>query len=201
MARLEYKESVEDSSTTDPRVFDVQPEQASLHDFPDRIIGRLQSIPAHLRELVQAVMPQIADRVLFEKAEPLQNKMQLPDWRRLESDLLFEVPVAKPADVHAALICLLVENQMKGDQAMPLRTLLYAVFYWERQWRAWEAKHARKQTLRLNPVLPIILHTGSRPWKTNRTMADLFAGPEILKPSRCGRRFSGTWQRTAWTTC
>ena len=62
----------------------TQPDESSLHDFPDRIIGRLQSLPPHLRELVQAVAPQLADLLAFDKAQPVRTKMELPDWRKLD---------------------------------------------------------------------------------------------------------------------
>jgi hypothetical protein len=46
---------------------------------------------------------------------------------------------------------------------MPLRSLLYAVLYWEQEWRRWEASHPRGEPLRLTPVLPIVFHTGGEP--------------------------------------
>ena len=77
----------------------------------------------------------------------------------------------------AALICLLLEHQSQEDQAAPLRLLLFATQYWERQWRAWKEGHKRGDKLRLSPVLPIVFHTGGEPWDTARTLADLIEAP------------------------
>jgi hypothetical protein len=163
-----------------------------LHDFPDRAIRRLQAHPAHLRELVQAVVPDLAPRFDFDRTQSLERDFPLPDWRRRETDLLFHVPFRVIENVLAALVCVLVEHQSAPDPTMPLRTLLYAVLFWEREWRAWVARHARGEPLRLSPVLPIILHTGPDPWATNRKLVDLMAGPDQL------RAFIPDWQPLFW---
>jgi hypothetical protein len=106
----------------------------------------------------------------------------LEDWRRRESDLLFRVPFRTPEPAPPALVCVLVEHQSVPDPPMPLRMLLYAVLYWEREWKAWEAAHPRGQPLELTPVLPVVFHTGTEPWRTNRELAELFVGPPELRP-------------------
>src|SRR6202007_2591228 len=76
------------------------------------------------------------------------------------------------------LVCILVEHQSSADPVMPLRLLLYAVFHWEKEWQTWEREHPRGEPLRLTPILPVVFHTGQRPWNTNRTLADLIAAGE-----------------------
>ena len=76
-----------------------------------------------------------------------------------------------------ALVFVLIEHQSAEDPAMPLRLLYFAVLYWERQWRAWEKVSPRQSPLRLSPVLPLVLHTGSGPWQNNRTLHDLMGEP------------------------
>ena len=60
-----------------------RPDESSLHDFPERLIGRLQALPPHLREMVEAMAPHLAGQLDFDKAQPVRTKMELPDWRRL----------------------------------------------------------------------------------------------------------------------
>ncbi|HJT76156.1 MAG TPA: Rpn family recombination-promoting nuclease/putative transposase [Gemmataceae bacterium] len=163
-----------------------------LHDFPDRAIRRLQAHPEHLRQLVSQVAPELAGRFAFERTRPLEREFPLPDWRRRESDLLFHVPFREAGGEAEALVCVLVEHQSAPDPSMPLRTLLYAVLYWERQWRAWEERRRRGEPLRLGPVLPIVLHTGPDPWAANRTVADLIDAPEGL------RQHVPAWQPLFW---
>jgi hypothetical protein len=74
--------------------------------------------------------------------------------------------------------CILIEDQSSADPALPLRLLLYAVLHWEREWQLWERQHPRGQPLRLTPILPVVFHTGQRPWNTNRALADLLAAGE-----------------------
>jgi len=74
----------------------------------------------------------------------------------------------------------LVEHQSQPEQPVPLRMLVSAALFWERQWRDWDQRHDRGQPLRLTPVVPIILHTGTTPWTGPRQLADLIAAPPGL---------------------
>lgn len=153
-----------------------------LRDFPDRAIRRLLMDPHNLRDLVAAVAGELAAALDFDRTEPLDREFLLEDWRRRESDLLFRVPFRTPETAPPALICILVEHQSVPDPTMPLRMLLYAVLYWEREWKAWEDAHPRGRPLQLTPVLPVVFHTGTEPWRTHRTLAELFVGPEQVRP-------------------
>lgn len=68
------------------------PDEAYLRDFPDRAIRQLMSHPAHLRELIAQVAPQLVDGFDFERVEALPREFLMEDWRSRESDLLFRVP-------------------------------------------------------------------------------------------------------------
>src|SRR5205823_3036174 len=124
----------------------------------------------------------------------LGREFVLEDSRRRESDLFFRLPFRPPAEALGewALVCLLVEHQSEADPVMPLRMLLYAVLFWESQWRTWEAGHEAGVPLRLTMVIPIVLHTGTRVWRTNRELADLIAGPQVLSA------FAPQWQPLFW---
>lgn len=43
------------------------------------------------------------------------------------------------------------------------------------------AQHRRGERLRLNPVLPLVLHTGTEPWTAARSLRDLMTGPPELQ--------------------
>jgi hypothetical protein len=64
---------------------------------------------------------------------------------------------------------------------MPLRTLLYPVLSWDEEWKAWETGHEPGASPRLTPVVSLVFHTGSRPWRRPRTLAELFDAPEELR--------------------
>jgi len=130
---------------------------------------------------VRAKAPAIADHLDYERLELVKPTFLLDDWRRRDNDLLIRIPFRDPADGREVLLCTLIEHQSTTDQVMPLRLLVYAVLYWEKEWKAWEDNHPRGQPLRLTPVLPLVLHTGQDPWDSNRNFADLFDVPEALR--------------------
>jgi hypothetical protein len=167
-------------------------DEPPLHDFPDRAFRRLLEHPHNLRDLLGAVLPDLVDRFDFDRMEILPRTFLLDDWRRRESDMLFRLPFRDDPAAPPALVCVLLEHQSEADPAMPLRVLLYAVLYWQEEWKAWEADHERGDPLRLTPVIPIVFHTGATRWTSNRTMADLFGGPEAV------RAFVPEWPPLFW---
>jgi hypothetical protein len=75
---------------------------------------------------------------------------------------------------------------------MPLRLLVYAALYWERTWKKWEETPRPRQAPSLPPIVPIVFHTGDRPWKAGRQMADLLQGPE------CVQGYAPEWRTLFW---
>src|SRR5205814_6668771 len=136
------------------------------------------SDPRNLRDLLMEVVPDIAARLDFEAVEAVDRSFLMEDWRRREADLFFRIPFRSGEGQPPVLVCVLVEHQSGPDARMPLRTLVYAVLYWEREWKAWEDHHEPGEPLQLTPILPIVFHTGGEPWRTNRTLAELIGGPE-----------------------
>src|SRR5438067_10619410 len=110
-----------------------------LTDFPDRAIRRLLEQPGNLRDLIAAVLPDLADRFDFSQREIIPRTFLLDDWRRRESDMLFRLPFRAEDGLPPVLVCLLIEHQSEPDPPMPLRVLVYAALYWEQEWKAWEA--------------------------------------------------------------
>src|SRR5437660_1533680 len=99
-----------------------------LHDFPDRAFRLLLSQPSNLSEVVDRVAPHLVARLDFAHLKSLERELPLPDWRRREADLLFQIPFRDERDL-TMLVCLLLEHQSAADPAMPLRTLLYTVLF------------------------------------------------------------------------
>lgn len=158
-----------------------------VRDFPDRAFRMLLENPDNLRELIGDLVPDVAARLDFPRRELVGREFLLEDWRGRESDLLFRIPYRASDADRSLLVCLLLEHQSVADPRMPLRLLLYAVLYWEREWKAWENRHEYGVPLRLTPVLPIVFHTGSQPWTANRELVDLFDAPDEL------HRFAPRW--------
>lgn len=137
--------------------------------------------PANLRDLLVAVVPELAPRFDFSQIEQLSREFILDDWRRRESDVLVQLPYQADEATQPVLVCVLIEHQSRPDPRMPLRMLLYTVLYWDQEWKAWEESSRPRRVFRLNPVLPIVFHTGRSVWRTYKDLGDLIAGPDVLK--------------------
>jgi hypothetical protein len=168
------------------------PHRQPLRDLPDRILRDSLQHPDNLRALVEAVVPDLAPGFDFSRLNPLEREFPLDDWRRRESDLAFEVPFRSGAEARQALVFVLIEHQSGSDPWMPLRLLYAVVLYWERHWKRWEDAAAPKPSVALPPVLPIVLHTGLRPWDTHRSIRELMADLPELHP------FVPAWQPLFW---
>jgi hypothetical protein len=147
-------------------------------DFPDHAIREALIQPRNLRAVLREVAPEIADRLDYTRLEIVKRAYLLDDWRERDNDVLVRLPLLGMPAGTQVLVCILIEHQSSADPVMPLRLLLYAVLHWEREWQLWERQHPRGEPLRLTPILPVVFHTGQRPWNTNRTLADLIAAGE-----------------------
>ena len=150
-----------------------------VHNFPDRAFREALEQVQNLRDVLFQAVPEIAPCLDFDHADYIKPAFLLEDWRGRESDLLCLIPYRPPSGEasQTVLICILLEHQSRPDPLMPLRILLYAVLFWEQQWKEYERQHEEGASLRLTPVVPIVFHTGATEWTSNRRLADLFRGP------------------------
>src|SRR5437773_435275 len=144
------------------------PASALPHDFPDRAMREALVHPDNLRALLRQVAPDVADRLDYSRLEIVQRPYFLDDWRRRDNDVLVRLPFRDAQ--RELLVCVLIEHQSTTDLVMPLRVLVYAMLFWEQQWKQWEDGHDRGVPLRLTPVLPVVFHTGPQPWDTSRSL-------------------------------
>ncbi len=167
-------------------------DQGSLHDFADRSIREQLQHPENLRDLLADALPDLVAGFDFSRVECLPRDFLLEDWRGRESDLLFRIPYRTADGEQWVLVCVLIEHQSSADPRMPLRMLLYTVLFWEREWKAWEDRKPPRPDFRLTPVVPIVFHTGQRPWSSPRVLAELLGGPDVF------RRFAPQYQPLFW---
>lgn len=162
------------------------------HDFTDRAIRHLLSQPDNLREFLADAVPNLAAGFDVDRMRPAPREFFLGNWRRREADLLFEIPYRTPDRETLALVCVMVEHQTRTDWQVPLKTFVYAALYWEYQWRTWEEAKPPKPEFALTPVLPVVLHTGPRPWGSARSLRELLAPPTAF------HAFAPDWQPLFW---
>ncbi len=171
----------------------MTPSSERPRDLPDRVIRQSLRHPAHLRAFLEAAVPLLAPGFVWcEKARLLDREFPMDDWRRREADLPFEIPYRLGTEELLALVVVLIKHQSDTDPLMPLRMLYFAVGYWDRQWQEWARLPRPRPPLRLRPVLPLVLYTGTTPWSSNRTLLDLMGEPAAL------HAFAPVWQPLFW---
>jgi hypothetical protein len=167
-------------------------ELAPLRDFADRFFHDALRNPENLREFLMDAVPTLAPGLDFSRVNYIEPTFLLPNWLRREADLLFEIPYRFGGAERKALVCILIEHQTRPDPRLPLRMLLEVALYWERQLREWEKAAVPKGEFRLTPVLPIVLHSGGRPWGSARTISDMLGPPAAFFP------FAPAWGPVFW---
>jgi hypothetical protein len=166
----------------------MTPDQEPLRDFADRFFRDALRNPENLREFLMDAVPTLASGFDFTRVNFIEPTFLLPNWRRREADMLFEIPYRSGEEERIALVCVLIEHQTRPDPRM----LLEVVLYWERQWQTWGKAEQPKDEFRLTPVLPIVLHTGVQPWGSTRTLADMLGPPDAFHP------FAPAWGPLFW---
>jgi hypothetical protein len=161
-------------------------------DLNDRVVRQSLRDPDNLRDFLRSAVPELADGFDYRQARLVDREYFLGDWRRREADLPFEIPYRSAAGEEWALVYVLIEHQSDTDPMMPLRLLYAVVCYWDRQWRDWEALPRPRPTLRLRPVLPLVLYTGAKPWGSTKTLKDLLGEPTAF------HAFAPTWAPLFW---
>jgi hypothetical protein len=78
------------------------------------------------------------------------------------------------------LLYILIEHQSEFDPLMLLRVIDYLVQIWKGQLRAWTRRRRSPARFRLQPVLPVVLYTGTRRWDELGRLVDLMEMGELF---------------------
>jgi hypothetical protein len=160
----------------------MRPTGEPPRDYIDRMMRDLLGRQENLADFVRDARPRLAPGFVFEQAHPASREFLIEDWRRREADLLFEIPYHWAERQTEVLVWILLEHQSDTDTLVPLRMLLETVMAWSRQWQGWREAPPPRGTLRLRPVVPIVLYTADLPWGSNETIRDLVdAPPELME--------------------
>lgn len=159
-------------------------QDTQIEHFPDRSLRRLLQDKEYVRGLVQIIAPDIEgsldfSRITYEKRSFISKTLQ-----ERESDVLLSVPFQEDTDAtdtEVLLIYILIEHQSTVDKTMGFRLLSYMVQIWESQRREWETAKIPENERCLQPILPILLYTGSRPWTVPVSLTTIMDVPEILE--------------------
>ena len=155
-------------------------QDTQIEHFPDRSLRRLLQDWEYVRGLVQIIAPDIEAFLDFSQITYQKRSFISKALQERESDVLLSVPFQEDTDTDALLIYILIEHQSTVDKTMGFRLLSYMVQIWESQRREWETEKIPENERRLQPILPILLYTGDRPWTVPVSLTTIMDVPEIL---------------------
>jgi predicted transposase YdaD len=153
-----------------------------IREFADHGIKWLLETPDHVRSLLRILAADLADCLDFSRLEPMKTDFIPDNLREQYADLVFLCPFRDAAGEREVVIVLLIEHQTEPDMTMPFRLLFYMVLIWDAQRRKWLDAKVPKSQWRFRPILPIVFHTGTDPWRASLDLAALMDLPEALHP-------------------
>ena len=171
---------------------EISDDSDAMPNFADRAIREALDDTDNLRAILRRVLRDAAELFEYAKKKPLPRDFLLPNWSGRERDYLCEIPYRVGDGERQALVCVLIEHQTQPNPRMPLRTLIYAVFYWEKCLRAWESSPSPRAVFRLPTIVPIVLHASPGRWTGPRTIADMLDEPAAFHP------FAPVWKPIFW---
>jgi hypothetical protein len=138
-----------------------------IRNFHENGLKFLLENPGNIHDLLQLLDVQLLPRIDFTQMHVVPGRFVGRDFRHIESDLVLQAPIRAEAgsEQRRIFLYLLIEHQSEPDRFMPLRVLEYVVLIYKHQMREWLKKHGQLDKFNLQPVLPIVLYTGTRTWE------------------------------------
>jgi len=152
-------------------------------NFPENGMKMLLEHPGNVRDLLALTGEDLVQQIDLDRMRLVPTTFIAKDYRHLASDVVLVAPFCGTPSSHRRLmITVLIEHQSVPDPLMPLRMVDYVTQIFRRQERRWRARHGRSlEGFRLLPVLPVVFHTGTRPWKRLGTLPDLIETGERFR--------------------
>jgi hypothetical protein len=156
-----------------------------VRNFPENGIKLLLETPANVRELLQWTGTELIDLIDFDRLVRSAGSFVARDFRHVEADVVLEAPLRRGVRRrgrrhHSILIYILIEHQSEPDDLMIFRLLEYVIHVYKRQVRDSRRKPVGKRGI-LDPVLPVVLYTGTAAWESLTTMKELVALGDLFE--------------------
>jgi hypothetical protein len=150
-----------------------------VREFADRGIIDLLGSPRNLAELVRIVATDLAALLDFARAERVNRSFIEEALQKEETDVIYRIPFRD--EDRWVWVYLLVEHQSRPDRTMGFRLLSAMVELWRTQVRGWEDERTPPRRRRLYPVIPVVLYTGKRRWRTPVSVSALMDLTELIE--------------------
>jgi predicted transposase YdaD len=132
--------------------------------FRENGLKLLLQDPGNAHDLLALTATRLLDRLDFAHLTVDPTTYIAADYRHLASDLVLRVPFRTRRGRGTVTVYILIEHQSEPDPLMRLRVLDYVVQIYKRQTRAWLARHPSLKGFAFDPVLPVVLYTGTASW-------------------------------------
>jgi Putative transposase, YhgA-like len=154
---------------------------AIVRQFRENGLKVVLERPGNVRDLLALAEAPHQDRLDFARMKVERTSYVAADYRHLTSDLVVTIPLRHSRkDRHNLTLYVLIEHQSEPDALMVLRVLEYLVHIYKGQLRDWERRHGSRAGFRLQPVLAVVLYTGTGAWESLGRLVDLVEGGELF---------------------
>jgi hypothetical protein len=152
-----------------------------IRQFPENGLKQVLTSPENVSDLLALANAAVLPRIDFAGMEVDATTFVTAEYRHVSSDLVLKAalrPSQKGGRRKRLTVTILVELQSQPDRLMMLRILDYLVQIWKQQVRQHGQTHRSLASVKLTPVLPVVLHTGSYSWEGMGRLLDLMDDAE-----------------------
>ncbi len=146
---------------------------AIVRQFPQNGLRMLLQNPGNVRDLLALVDLESRELIDFDQMAPVPTTFVQRDYRHVEADLVLRAPLRRSGKERQVTIYILIEHQSEPDPLMAFRVLEYVVQIYKAQTRHSARRKGTLSRPALQPVIPMVIYTGLRPWKSLGRMPDL----------------------------
>ena len=159
----------------------IQKNNDDTYQFADRGYKRLLAFKQIFGQLMQDgyIDSDWTSRLDIANSEAQDKSFILPGFEKMESDMLYKVPL-KSAKKQEIYLYVLIESQSKVDYSLAFRILLYLVEIWRDIYNNTDEQKRQNKSFRLPPVFPIVLYNGKRKWTAVTSVKEMVEESEIF---------------------
>ena len=154
-----------------------------VRQFPENGMKLLLEDPRNVRDAL-AITPVALPPIDLDRLARVHSTFVARDFRHVEADVVMTAPLRVRGGApgrHVVWLYLLIEHQSEPDVLMPIRLLDYIVQIVKLQLRGWAKKHRSFAGFRVQPVLPVVLYTGTVGWDSPGRLMDLLEVGEAFR--------------------
>lgn len=147
-----------------------------VRQFPQNGMKLLLEDSRNVRDLLALTPSDLPALIDFDRLALVRTTFVARDFRHIEADVVLTAPLRVRRGAHrrrVVWVYLLLEHQSEPDALMPIRLLDYVVQIIKAQMRAWSKEHGSFAGFRVQPVLPVVLYTGTDRWNSLGRLVDL----------------------------